>query len=89
MFNGSGDFSALNMQGDMSHRNSTKSGRVYPNTDAGAGTTNHITMVYAILALFILGIVIDAIRELMIIVIIFSFMVDRLVAYTGKTIFLV
>ena len=88
MFNGSGDFSALNMQGDMSHRNSTKSGQDHPNKETGEGTNDHISIVYAILALFILGIVVDAIRELMIIVIILSFMVDRLVSCTGKNTFL-
>ena len=65
MFNGSGDFSALNMQGDMSKRNTAKSGS--PNTERISCVDNDslIGVVYTILALFIMGILVDVVKEFM------------------------
>ena len=83
MFNGSGDFSALNMQGDMSQRNTTKCGSSKSDGISDADNNSVIYIVYTIIALFIIGLLVDLVRELMLIVLVFSWIVDTLISFEG------
>ena len=83
MNNGSDDFSALNMQGDMSQRK-TSSGQSNPPRDATTETNNNINILYAILALFIFEIAVYLVREIIWIAILISFTIY--VILTGKVV---
>ena len=85
MTNGSDDFSALNMQGDMSKRK-TSSSKNNPSRD-DAVETNNTNILYAILALFIFEIAVDSVREIMLIAILFSFIIYGILTGKAVTVF--
>ena len=84
MFNGSGDFSALNMQGDISQRK-TKNGQLYPENETEGENNAYAAIVYAVLALFGIGLLLDAFRELLLVIMLLSFIVDRLISTASKS----
>ena len=90
MGNDSGDFSALNMQGDMSQRTTAKAKQCQcwafiQNEEISASDA-----MYGILTLLFIGMCVDILRELLVIVIILSFILDKLPPIKGMycTVFL-
>ena len=83
MLYGARDFSALNMQGDMSQRK-TSSGQDHVRCETKGENNTHDGIIYAVLALLGIGILLDAFRELMLIIMLLSFIVDRLISKGSK-----
>ena len=65
MFTGSGDFSALNMQGDMSQRNTTKSRQSHFQNETDGENSSETHTMYGVIALFVFGMFVDGLRELL------------------------
>ena len=85
MFNGLSDFSALNMQGDMSQRK-TNHGKSLSRRNAEVDNNYHSHILYAVHVLFIIAMVSNAVGEMMVVVMLLSFILERLITNEGKNI---
>ena len=76
MLYGARDFSALNMQGDMSQRK-TSSGQDHVRCETEGESNTQEGIIFAVLALLGIGLFLDAFRELVLIIMLLSFNMDR------------
>ena len=80
------DFSASNMKGDMSQRNTTKGQRFHSQTQGDERISSHTYILVAILVLIVIVIRSFAVRDCLICVIILSFILNRIISNKGKDI---